>query len=69
MAFVLGFLLFLLIATATYSLSKNFSIPALISQLAGFTGLAFAFVKALSSSNLRVYFWFQRLRIWWLSIQ
>jgi hypothetical protein len=67
MTIILGLLLIIFVATASYTLRSNFTIPSLIAQLAGFTGLAFAFLKALSNSNLRVYFWFQRVRIWWFS--
>src|SRR5258708_3070404 len=67
MTIILGILLFVFVATASYSLYAHFAIPFFVSQLAGFTGLTFAFLKALSNSNLRLYFWFQRLRIWWLS--
>jgi len=67
MTIILGILLLIFVATASYSLYGHFSVPALVSQLAGLTGLAFAFQKALANSNLRVYFWFQRLRIWWFS--
>lgn len=67
MTIILGILLLIFVASASYSVYGHFSVPLLVSNLAGLTGLAFAFLKALSSSNLRVYFWFQRIRIWWLS--
>src|SRR6266567_2007820 len=67
MTIILGILLLIFVVTASYSLYGHFSVPSLVSQLAGLTGLAFAFLKALSNSNLRLYFWFHRIRIWWLS--
>src|SRR5579864_8489622 len=67
MTIILGILLVIFVIASAHSLYAQFSITSLITQLAGFTGLAFAFQKALANSNLRVYFWFQRLRIWWFS--
>jgi hypothetical protein len=67
MAITLGLLLFVFTATSAYALVEHFSVPALVQSLAGFTGIFVSFLKALSNSNLRVYFWFQRVRIWWNS--
>jgi hypothetical protein len=67
MTIILGILLLLFVVASFHSLYVNFSVSSLVTQLAGFTGLAFAFQKALSNSSLRAYFWFQRIRIWWFS--
>ncbi|HEV2341235.1 MAG TPA: hypothetical protein VGS15_05505 [Candidatus Acidoferrales bacterium] len=67
MTLVLGILLAIFVVAASYSLYASFSTPYLMTLLLGLAGNAVAFLKALSTSNLRVYFWFERLRIWWLS--
>ena len=67
MTVVLGIILVVFAVAASYSLYANFSVPYLMTLLVGLTGILVAFVKALSNSNLRVYFWSERLRIWWLS--
>lgn len=67
MTILFGILLALFIAASIYTLRANFSLPVVISQLAGFLGVAYAFMQSLSKDNLRVYFWLQRIRIWWNS--
>ncbi len=67
MTILFGVLLLLFLATSVYSLRASFSFPALIAYLAGFVGISHAFLQSLANSNLRVYFWLQRIRIWWFS--
>ncbi|HEU5401139.1 MAG TPA: hypothetical protein VFU86_07270 [Terriglobales bacterium] len=67
MTIILGVFLLVFTLAALYSLYGSFSVASLASLSVGFVGILVAFLKALSNSNLRVYFWSERLRIWWLS--
>jgi hypothetical protein len=67
MAVIYLILLLLLVITSILSLRTGFSFPALIYDIAFFIAIAYAFLESLSKNNLRVYFWFQRIRIWWHS--
>jgi len=67
MAVIYLILLLLLIITSIFSLRAQFSFSALIYNFAFFVAIAYAFLESLSKNNLRVYFWCQRIRIWWHS--
>lgn len=60
-------LLTILVIASTINLKNNFSLPALTGSLASFVGLSAAFLGTASRKNLKIYFMFQRLRIWWHS--
>ena len=57
----------LLIPASIYSLWTQFSIPVLFSNVVAFVAIARSLLDAISRDNLRVYFFLQRLRIWWHS--
>jgi hypothetical protein len=67
MTILFGVLLLLFLATSIYSLRESFSVSSLVAYLAGLAGVLHAFLDSLAKSSLRVYFWLQRLRIWWSS--
>lgn len=67
MAAIYLILLLLLAVTSVVSLRSSFSFPSLFYDIAMFIGVAIALMESVSKKSLRVYFWFQRLRIWWHS--
>jgi hypothetical protein len=60
-------LLVILVIASIANLKSNFSVPALTANVASFVGLTAALLANASRKSLRIYFIFQRLRIWWHS--